>query len=247
MTESAKSLLTWLRLPQSWAEAAYLVTREAVSDSEASSVSHDTLQRHLVEIVSANQEMEAARKQLQDSLPPEVHMLLEGAYVRTMQLSGRYVDAIRSLVDAIKSDCELSSASVETYGAVLKRFDLEESKLARSSEAARDELAQPATAKKLAFKQMGDPEDMCQHCETPFGTYVLDGFPKGWMVTFQLGTTGRRIHDRAGLTFERAVQMAQNDFNQRVAECLALPDAGHVAAPETKVSTTPSPRRARPS
>lgn len=250
MNKTTQPLLEWVRLPQSWAEAAYLVTREVVADCEASSASRDAFQRHLVDIVAANKEMEEARTQarmqLEEAKPAEVQMLLAGFHMQTMQLSGRYATAVRQLVAAITADCELSSASANTYGAVLQRFDLEEKKLANSLEATKDEPAPASAAKKLVFEQIGDPEDMCQHCVTPFGTYVLDGFPKGWMVSFKLGTTGRRIYDRTGLSLESAIQMAQTDFNDRVAQCLAPAENELSAGVEAKAADTSTPRRARP-
>lgn len=246
MSETTQPLVAWLQMPQSWAEAAYLVSREAVADSEASSVSRGTFQAQLSDIVAANKEMEAARAQLQamsSGQPADVQILLAGFYVQTMRLTTRYVSAVRNLVEAIKADCELSSASVETFGPVVQRFDLEEKKLAVSSEAAQ---ATAGAARKLVFEQVGDPEDMCRHSATPFGTYVLDGFPKGWMVSFRFGTNARRIHDRTGLTLENAIRTAQNDFDERVAQCLAPSENELSATVDAKSADTTTPRRARP-
>lgn len=237
-----RDIVTWLSVPLSWAHAAYLLTLEAASDCEVNAASRDTFQRQLDEVAAANTEMAQARKELEKALAPDVQRMLAGANM--MQLSGRYVSAVRSLAGSIKVDCELSSANKEIYGAILKRFELEETALATSSAGA---AAAPLTApKRLAFKQMGAPEDMCQHSVTPFGTYVLDGFPKGWMVSFQFGTSARRIHDRVGLSFEGAIQMAQNDFDQRVAQCLEPSQNELAHSPGAKPTDNATARRSRP-
>ena len=105
-----------------------------------------------------------------------------------------------------------------------------------------DESLPVPPVKTLVFEMVGEPEDCMERCQTPFGSYELQGFPKGFMVSFQWSHTARRIHDRVGLTRAGAIEKAQADFNERVLGCLQLSEC----MSNTHVPTAPEDRPSSP-
>jgi hypothetical protein len=230
---------TWVNVPKTWTEASYRLTRACQNDCEASSASRDAFSTRLARVELATREMALARKD---------GKLVDGDIVITQA----YRDAVVELADAIRSDCEASNASLETYSVFLNELDeaiaeaegdddlmsvkeflesgralgyaLESGKVSeRAVMAVLERAVQGPAAKTLKFVFDGDPEDGIERCRTPFGIYEVQQMHRGTMASFVYGNSYRRLMDRVGTTRDQAVAACQSDFNNRVRECLDNP------------------------
>lgn len=229
---SAEPLALWLAYPLAWSTAAQELTYAALSDCELSSSSRRAFGEALAEVDVAARQMLLGRKTVGVMPQPE----------GTQLVTERYAQAVRRLALDLQADCQVSSASTATFSDLLSAFGQQDAPFAGPP------AKSPAMA--LKFEVIGDPEDHCRRAKTPFGTYELQGFPKGWAVTFLFGEhTSRRISDRTSVSLERAIELAQADFDRRVAACLS-PDALHAlqtaASDASAAPRAPVARRARP-
>lgn len=251
---------TWINVPKSWTEASYRLTRACQNDCEASSTSRNTLSALLLRVEQATREMALARKD---------GKLVDGDIV----ITEAYRDTVIELAKAIRSICEASKASLETYTVFLNELDdaiaeaqgdddllsvkemlesglaldyaLESGKVSeRALTAVLERAVQGPAAKTLKFIFDGDPEDGIERCRTPFGVYEIQQMHRGVLATFTYGNSYRRLMDRVGTTREQAVAACQSDFNNRVRECLANP--GWAPLQPVQPETVPVPAPATP-
>lgn len=233
VTYTAEPLTLWLAYPIAWSTAAQELASAAQSDIEASSSSRQAFGEALAEVDVAARQMLLAR-QMTGAMPQP-----EG----TLLVTEQYAQAVRRLAQDLQADCQVSSASTSAFSELLAAFAQHDTPYAGAP------AKSPALT--LKFDVVGDPEDHCRRAKTPFGTYELQGFPKGWAVTFLFTEHAcRRISDRTSVSLERAMSLAQADFDRRVAACLDPQTLQALSAPTTAAepaatSTSPA-RRARP-
>lgn len=247
---------TWVNVPKTWTEASYRLTRACQNDCESSSASRDAFSELLARVQVATREMAVIR---QDG------KLIDGAIVITQA----YRDAVVELVDAIRSDCEASTASLGTYSVFLSELDeaiaeaagdddlmsvkeflesghaldyaLESRKVSeRAVIAVLERAVQGPSAKTLKFVFDGSPEDGIERCRTPFGIYEVQQLHRGTLASFCYGNSYRRLMDRVGTTREQAVAACQSDFNNRVRECLANPGSAPLESVLPASTSSPS-------
>ncbi len=248
---------TWVNVPKTWTEASYRLTRACQNDCEASSASRDAFSTLLAHVQMATREMALARKD---------GKLVDGDIVITQT----YRDAVVDLADAIRRDCEASTASLETYSVFLSElaeaiaeaegdddlmsvkeflesggaldYALESRKVSeRAVMAVLERAVQGPAAKTLKFVFEGSPEDGIERCRTPFGIYEVQQMHRGTLASFYYGNSYRRLMDRVGTTREQAIAACQSDFNNRVRECLANPGWAPLAPVQTETVQAPAP------
>lgn len=254
---------TWVHMPTAWTDASYLLTRTCLEDCEASSASRDAFSTFLARVQMATRDMAFARKD---------GKLVEGDTF----ITAAYRDAVIELSNAIRSDCEVRAASLQTYSVILYELDeadvdddlmsvkeflesgraldyaLESDKISEAVVmAVLKRAVQGPAARTLKFVFDGSPEDGIERCRTPFGIYEVQQMPRGTLASFHYGTAYRRLMDRVGTTREQAVAACQSDFNNRVRECLANPGWApltpvHPEPVQAPAPATPAHRRARP-
>lgn len=253
---------TWVNVPKTWTEASYRLTRACQNDCELSSASRDAFSALLARVQVATREMALVRKD---------GKLVNGDIVITQA----YRDAVVELADAIRSDCEANTASLETYSVLLNELDeaiaeaegdddlmsvkeflesgraldyaLESRKVSeRAVMAVLERAVQGPSAKTLKFVFDGSPEDGIERCRTPFGIYEVQQLHRGTLASFYFGNSFRRLMDRVGTTREQAVAACQSDFNNRVRECMANPGwAPLEPGLPASISSTPTTTPAR--
>tara|TARA_B100001105_G_scaffold84349_1_gene66849 strand:+ start:2695 stop:3486 length:792 start_codon:yes stop_codon:yes gene_type:complete len=251
---------TWVNVPKTWTEASYRLTRTCQNDCESSSASREAFSALLESVQAATREMALVRKD---------GTLVDGDIVITQA----YRDAVVALVDAIRSDCEASTASLETYSVFLNELDeaiaeaagdddlmsvkkflesghaldyaLKSRKVSeRAVIAVLERAVQGTSAKTLKFVFDGSPDDGIERCRTPFGIYEVQQLHRGTLASFYYGNSFRRLMDRVGTTREQAVAACQSDFNNRVRECLANP--GRAPLEPVLPGSIPSPPTTTP-